>query len=140
MHSASGCNGHQRPAQPEDRNSTSYNFRNHTSDGLSLGFRMVSGAGKSLVQSAGSSFSIHIPLWIFTYPEDEAGRYDRWWGSCLCFGCNAVPGNQRICSVSDFVLHPHSGCMVDVRHQGKEKQGYSTCDWDGSVFWSSDSL
>lgn len=45
MHSASGCNGHQRPAQPEDRNSTSYNFRNHASGDLSLGVRMASGDG-----------------------------------------------------------------------------------------------
>lgn len=116
MHSASGCNGHQRPAQPEDRNGTSYNFRNHSSGDLSLGFRMVSGDGKSLVQSADSSSSVAVPIWIFQYAEEETGGYDRWWGSCLCIGCNAVPGNQRIYSVSDFVLRPHFGCMVDVRH------------------------
>ena len=92
MHSASGCNGYQRPAQPEDRNSTSYNFRNHSSGDLSLGFRMVSGDGKSLVQSADSSSSVAVPIWIFTYAEDETDGYDRWWGSCLCIGCNAVYG------------------------------------------------
>ena len=51
MHSASGCNGHQRPAQPEDRNSTSYNFRNHALDGLYFGIRMASGAGKSTLMN-----------------------------------------------------------------------------------------
>lgn len=116
MHSAFGCNGHQRPAQPEDRNSTSYNFRNHASGDLSLGVRMVSGAGKSFIQSADSSSSVAVPIWIFTYAEDETDGYDRWRGFCLCIGCNAVPGNQRIYSVSDFVLRPHFGCMVDVRH------------------------
>ena len=116
MHSASGCNGHQRPAQPEDRNSTSYNFRNHALDGLSSGIRMVSGAGKYLVQSADCSSSVAVPIWIFQYAEEETGGYDRRRGFCLCIGCNAVSGNQRIYSVSDFVLRPHFGCMVDVRH------------------------
>lgn len=116
MHSASGCNGHQRPAQPEDRNSTSYNFRNHALDDLSSGIRMASGDGEYLFQSADSSSSVAVPLWIHTYAEDEASGYDRWRGFCLRIGCNAVPGTQRICSVSDFVLRPHFGCMVDVRH------------------------
>ena len=52
MHSASGCNGHQRPAQPEDRNSTSYNFRNRASGDLSLGFRMATGAGTGAIAAA----------------------------------------------------------------------------------------
>ena len=116
MHSASGCNGHQRPAQPEDRNGTSYNFRNHALDGLYFGIRMASGAGKSFIQSADSSSSVAVPIWIFQYAEEETGGYDRRRRFCLCIGCNAVSGNQRIYSVSDFVLRPHFGCMVDVRH------------------------
>ena len=77
MHSASGCNGHQRPEQPEDRNSTSYNFRNSVSGDLSLGFGMVSGTGKSLVQSADSSFPVAVPLRVFASAEDETIGYDR---------------------------------------------------------------
>lgn len=116
MHSASGCNDHQRPAQPEDRNSTSYNFRNHASGDLSLGVRMVSGAGKSLVQSADSSFSVAVLIWIFQYAEEETGGYDRRRGFCLCIGCNAVSGNQRIYSVSDFFLRADTCRMVVARH------------------------
>ena len=101
---------------------------------------MASGAGKSLVQSADSSSSVAVPIWIFTYAEDETDGYDRWWGSCLCIGCNAVPGNQRICTISDFVLCPDSGCMVAVGHQGKAKQVYSSGNRDGRVSRSSDSL
>ena len=116
MHSASGCNGHQRPAQPEDRGSISYNFRNHALDGFSSGIRMVSGAGKHLVQSVDCSSSVAVPLRVFTFAEDETLRYDWWWGSCLRINSSAVSGNQRICSFSDFVLHPDAGCMVDVGH------------------------
>lgn len=90
MHSASGCNGHQRPAQPEDRNSTSYNFRNHSSGDLSLGFRMVSGDGKSLVQSADSSSSVAVPLRIFTSAENETLGDDRGWRPLVCFGCHPL--------------------------------------------------
>ena len=140
MHSASGCNGHQRPPQPEDRNSTSYNFRNRASGDLSLEFRMATGVGKSLVQSADSSSSVAVPIWIFQDAEEETGGYDRRRGFSLCIGCNAVSGNQRIYSVSDFVLRPDSSCMVDVGHQGKAKQGDPTCDWDGYLPWSSNSL
>ena len=140
MYSASGFNGHQRPAQPEDRNITSYNFRNHAHDSLSSGIRMVSGAGKYLVQSADCSSSVAVPLWVFTSAEDETLGYDWWWGSCLRINSSAVSGNQRIYSVSDFVLRPDFDCMVDVRHQGKAKQGDPTCDWDGYLPWSSDPL
>lgn len=140
MHSASGCNGHQRPAQPEDRNITSYNFRNHALDSLSSGIRMVSGAGKYLVQSADCSSSVAVPLRVFTSAEDETLGYDWWWGSCLRINSSAVSGNQRIYSVSDFVLRPDSGCMVDVGHQGKAKQRYSFGNRNGCVSRSSDSL
>ena len=92
MHSASGCNGHQRPAQPEDRNSTSYNFRNHALDGFSSGVRMASGAGKSFIQSADSSSSVAVLIWIFPFTEDESDKYDRQRGFCLCIGYNAVSG------------------------------------------------
>ena len=92
MHSTSGCNGYQRPAQPEGRNNTSYNFRNHALDGFSSGIWMESGDGECLVQSTDSSSSVAVPLWIYTYSEDEAGRYDRQWRSCLCICCNAVYG------------------------------------------------
>ena len=77
---------------------------------------MASGAGECLVQSADCSSSVAVPLWIFPFTEDESGRYDRWWGSCLRINSSAVSGNQRIYSVSDFVLRPDFGCMVDVRH------------------------
>lgn len=101
---------------------------------------MASGAGKSFIQSADSSSSVAVPIWIFQYAEEETGGYDRRRGSCLCIGCNAVPGNQRIYSVSDFDLRPDSGCMVDVGHQGKAKQVYSSGNRDGYLSWSSDSL
>ena len=90
MHSASGCNGHQRPAQPEDRNRTSYNFRIRASDGLSLGFRMVSGAGKSLVQSADSSISVPVPVRVFASAKDETIGYDRGGRPLVCDGCHPL--------------------------------------------------
>ena len=90
MHSASGCNGHQRPVQPEDRNSTSYNFRNHALDGLYFGIRMASGAGKSFIQSADSSSSVAVPLRIFTSAENETLGDDRGWRPLVCDGCHPL--------------------------------------------------
>ena len=101
---------------------------------------MASGAGKSLIQSADSSSSVAVPIWIFQYAEEETGGYDRRRGFCLCIGCNAVPGNQRIYSVSDFVLRPHFGCMVAVRIMGQEGKRHPVGGRDGNVPRSSDSL
>ena len=47
---------------------------------------MVPGTGKSLVQSADSSFSVAVPVRVFSSAEDETIGYDRVRRSLVCFG------------------------------------------------------
>lgn len=140
MHSTSGCNGHQRPEQPEDRNSTSYNFRNSASGDLSLGFGMVSGTGKSLVQSVDSSISVAAPLRIFTSAEDETRRDDRGRRPLVCFGCHPLYGAAGVRRIPDNLMHDSTCCMVAVRIMGQEGKRHPVGYRVGDVSRSSDSL